>query len=44
MTLKEDYHLPLMKIEDEIRRFAEVWESGNSVDVFQGLLQACQHI
>lgn len=44
LILKEDYHLPLMKIEDEIRRFAEVWESGNSVDVFQCLLKACQLI
>lgn len=44
VTLREDYHLPLMKIEEEIRRFAEVWEGGKPADIFEGLLQACRLI
>jgi len=44
LTLKEDYHLPLMKIEGDIRRFAEVWERDKPADVFEGLLKACQLI
>ena len=42
LTLEEDYHLPLMKIEDEIQRFATVWEREEPADVFEGLLKACQ--
>ncbi len=42
LELKEDYHLPLMKIEGEIRRFAEFWEGGEVADVLEGLLQACR--
>jgi hypothetical protein len=42
LTLKEDYHLPLMKIEDEIQRFATVWERDEPADVFEGLLKACR--
>ncbi len=44
LTLKEDYHLPLMKIEGEIRRFAEVWERDKPANVIEGLLKACQLI
>ena len=42
LELKEDYHLPLMKIEGEIRRFAGVWEGGGLADIFEGLLKACR--
>lgn len=44
LTLKEDYHLPLMKIEDEIQRFATVWERDEPANVFEGLLKACRLI
>lgn len=44
LSLQEDYHLPLMKIGGEIRRFAEVWERDKPADVFEGLLKACQLI
>ncbi|MDH5792743.1 MAG: hypothetical protein OEZ44_11230 [Candidatus Bathyarchaeota archaeon] len=42
LTLKEDYHLPLMKIEDEIQRYAMVWERDEPADVFEGLLKVCR--
>jgi len=42
LTLKEDYHFPLMKIEDEIQRFVMVWEREEPADVFEGLLKACR--
>ncbi len=44
LKLKEDYHLPLMMIEGEIQRFAEIWEREKPADVFEGLLRACQLI
>lgn len=44
LTLKEDYHLPLMKIEGEIQQFAEVWERDKPADVIEGLLKACRLI
>lgn len=42
LKLKEDYHLPLMKIEGEIQRFAEIWEQEKPADIFEGLLKSCK--
>jgi len=44
LTLKENYHIPLMKIEDEIQRFATVWERDEPANIFEGLLKACRLI
>lgn len=44
LNLGDDYHLPLMRIEEEMRRFTEVWEHDEAMDVYDGLLKACQLI
>lgn len=41
LTLKSDYHIPLMKIEKEIRRFAEVWETKKPDDVVDAIIRSC---
>lgn len=40
LVLSHDYHIPLMKIEKEIKRFEEAWESKTTDDLIDTILRA----